>query len=90
MGGGRIELTESDLIAALLEARGEPGNADGALTMREIVQQTQWGERRLQLKLEEMKRAGRIEVVRVEREALDGRLVRVPGYRLRGEKCGDS
>lgn len=82
-----IELTEQDLIEAVLEAQAARAEgAEGALTMRELIKQTGWGERRVQLRLDELKCGGRLDVVRVNREALDGRMVRVPAYRLRGTK----
>lgn len=80
----RIELTEQDLIEAVLQAQADQGPA-GALTIRDLVKRTGRTDTTIRTKLHELREAGRLEVLQVRRATLDGRVQPVPAYRL---KCG--
>lgn len=79
----RVEITTSELIDALRAAtgNGEEGPAD-AFTRNEIKAMTHWGFPRITDHLTALKQQGLLDVVWVNRERLDGRVVKVPGYRF--------
>lgn len=80
----RIDITESELIAAILAA--EPGGTidlrHGA-TSGELADLLGWSRGRTLQRLAAMKHAGQIEAVRVQRETLDDRLTLVAAYKLK-------
>ena len=83
--GERIELTEQDLIEAILQAQaqGASGPAAGALTLRELQTQTGWGYDRVRMRMRQVHMEGRLESIRVMTTTIDGRMSTVPAYRLR-------
>jgi DNA-binding transcriptional regulator PaaX len=84
VGGERIELTEQDLIEAILTAQAAAAGGDaGALTIRELVERTGLSTDRVRTKLHGLQNAGRLEVCRVLRMTLDERTQLVPAYRLK-------
>jgi hypothetical protein len=87
----RIELTEGDLVQAILEAQQDlPNGETGALTVLDLVDQTKRGPDFVRRGLRALQREDRLQVVKVWRTSLDGRTYPAPGYKLRGERCGDS
>ena len=77
----RFVLTETDLIEALLQAQEHAGGR-GALTVAEIVAQTGLSREIVLVRLRRIKAERGLVCVRVRREALDGRWMVVPAYRL--------
>lgn len=78
------EITAADLLTALMEATARDDPQAG-LTTAEICERTGWPQKRTLARLNELRRAGRLEVVTVLRESLDGRQTARPAYRLRGD-----
>jgi hypothetical protein len=82
----RIELTERDLIEALLAAQvGNDGDQSGAMTVWQMEQETGRSKNWIRTKLRLLYEAGRVECVRVPRTMLDGRKSSAPAYRLKVE-----
>ena len=79
----RIELSERDLIEAVLAAQPQDTPTGGALTMRELIGQTGLSDKRLRDRLHQLQDEGRLDVRVLLKRSLDGKLVRVPGYRLK-------
>lgn len=79
----RVELTEQDLIEALLAAQPHDTPAEGALTVREIMQETGWSEKRVRAQLHQLDSEGRLEVRRVCKRVLTGAMSPLPAYRLK-------
>lgn len=80
----RIELTERDLIEALLAAQvGSDGDQSGAMTVWQMEQATGRSKNWIRAKLRLLYEAGRVEVVRVPGKMLDGRKYTQPAYRLK-------
>ena len=77
----RIELTEVDLIEALLAAQQNQDDG-GALTVADIVDQTGLSREAVRKRLHLLEMEQRLTVTRVARKCLDGLVRRVPGYRL--------
>lgn len=77
-----MEFTESDLINALEAARITNTNAAGALTMHELRATTGRSLTVLRRQLWELKTAGRLEVVRVMTERIDGVMTGTTAYRI--------
>jgi len=83
--GERIELTERDIIEALLAAQvGTNGGSSGAMTVWDLAQTTGRSPNWVRAKLRVLYEAGRVEVVRVSRTMMDGRPSTSPAYRLTG------
>lgn len=76
-----VEITEAEILEALRESFGDSGPAD-AFTRAEIAEAMGWGVDRTSSQLTRIKRRGQLEVVKVQRETLDCRMVTVPGYRF--------
>ena len=62
-----------------------PGD-EGLRTAGEIAETKGWGRKRVLDALHRAQRAGRLEVVTVQRMTLTGRLAPVPAYRVLAEK----
>lgn len=78
-------MTRTDeLVDALVEAMGTPTTTpDGFFTVRELARESGRREERVRRALQVLADEGRLEVQRVRRHALDGRLGVVPAYRVR-------
>ncbi|HET8771057.1 MAG TPA: hypothetical protein VFM71_08735 [Gemmatimonadaceae bacterium] len=76
-------ITTAEILEALSRAGG-PTDAEAAdaHTSAEIRAAMGWSPSTFSLEMKRLKAAGKLEVVKVRREALDGRLARVVGYRL--------
>lgn len=72
-----------ELIAALTEAMQAGGAGPEAMTSNELIAASGVAREPLLGGLRALQRAGRLEVVKVVRRDLSGRMMRVPGYRLR-------
>lgn len=82
----RVTITESELLDELRAAtRTLPSNPEGAFTFSELREAMGISILALTRKLRALKAAGKMECVRVVREALDGRAAQVPAYRLIGK-----
>lgn len=79
----RIELSEQDLIEAVLAAQDQNTPTGGALTMRDLMRETGLSAKALRLRLWQLKDAGRLEVRRVNVPTLDERSQHVPAYKLK-------
>lgn len=79
--GSRMKVTTDDLLDALREALGGP--SEEGSTVHEICAATGWGPTKVRAELGNLHRAGRIEVVRVKRPVLDGRIQSIPAYRIK-------
>lgn len=73
-----------DLAAFFKELEAAPKDESGAMTTQEIMAATGRSMPDVQALLGRAKAAGRLKVVKVPREALDGAYRRVPGYILEG------
>lgn len=81
-----VTISTSELLDALQEATGDSGPTD-ALTFLELKELIGWGRDRISTHLNKLKASGRLQVVFVKRERLDGNTVKVPAYRfVRGKK----
>ncbi len=78
----RVTVSESELLEALKTATDAHMNPDDAYTVVEICEATSCGREVTCRKLNRLKTANLIEVVSLRREALDGRMRVVPGYRF--------
>ena len=88
--GVDTDLTENDLIRALLEAQGEEDNPEGALTTKEMVRRLGWSQYQVYTTFDELIQSGHeIEVVRVRRRNRAGRISVVPAYRLKMADSGE-
>ena len=79
-------MTEGQLLEALRAAQltaAEDGQ-DGARTSAELREDLGWSKERVIVALKALKKAGQLDVVKVPREDLAGRVLRIPAYRLRG------
>jgi DNA-binding Lrp family transcriptional regulator len=83
--GERIELTELDLLEAVLAANAGP-DATGALSVYDLAEQTGHCENWVRARLRRLERAGRLEVLTVPGRRLDGHRCVTPVYRLKGER----
>lgn len=79
-------VTESDLLQAILEVRVEEKADDDALTMAEIAEKLAMSDKKARGVIKAMMSDGLVEVLYVQRETittpLTGRLYPKPGYRL--------
>lgn len=81
---GDLGIDAVELVAALEQALArQDGDDDGALTVRDLVQETGWTRTAILRGMRSLKEAGALEVIKVFREDLSGRVTRVPAYRLR-------
>lgn len=78
-----IAISTNEIFEALRAAAGQrPISPDDAFTMREIQAALGWSNVLATGHLLRLKAEGMIQPVRVVREALDGRMMHVPAYRL--------
>jgi hypothetical protein len=77
-----MKITESEILDALRAASAQIANPDDAFSVLELSRAVGWSRPRVQEHLLELKRTGRIELVRVTREALNGRIIPVTAYRF--------
>lgn len=75
-------ITEGELVEALLAALGEFEDSMDGVTVADLVRVTGKSADIVRCGLRELKASGRLESVKVRREDLAGRVLRVPGYRL--------
>lgn len=78
----RIELTEQDLIEAILAAQSAEGPS-GASTTAELAERTGMSLERVRARLHKLAGEGRLEVCHVLRRALDGKMQPLPAYRMK-------
>jgi DNA-binding transcriptional regulator PaaX len=76
-----VNVTTDDLMDALRAAMGD-GTGDGR-TVQEICEASGWGATKVRAELGRLHRAGRLEVVRVKRADLTGRMQSLPAYRMK-------
>ena len=79
-------MTEHDLLKAILESRREEEASDNALTIAEIAAELSMSDKKARKVIKELMSSGMVEVIYVQRETittpLTGRLYPKPGYRL--------
>ena len=76
-------ITTNELLDALHASRNWcPVRQDDAFTSSELVKATSWSLPTVKRHLHDMKASGGLEVVKVHREGLDGRVVTVSAYRF--------
>jgi hypothetical protein len=75
-------MTAADILAELEELTRSASTPDGFYTNKELAAVLGIGKVAMAKRLELAKRAGRLEVVFVQREAIDGRPLRSPAYRV--------
>lgn len=79
-----MRITESELLEALRDASRRSGADDsGALTSHELADALGVSHVTVLVYLKRVKRAGQLEVVRINREGVDGRVSPVTGYRVK-------
>jgi hypothetical protein len=81
-----MEFTERELIDALEQARLDEANADGALTMNELREQTGRGVEALRRELWSQMHAGRLDVIRIKRQRIDGVWTGTTAYRIKTDE----
>jgi hypothetical protein len=81
-------MEEHILLAAVLEARLENADDDGAMTVKEIAKETNLSIARTRLFLADLQEEDKIDVVWTKRPTittpLTGTMLRVPGYVFKG------
>jgi predicted ArsR family transcriptional regulator len=83
-------VTESELLRALQAAlSAAPEGATGAMTTRELCEALDLYPEKVRRGLRALSAQGRLEIVRVKRQGLDGRMSYRPAYRLREVKEND-
>ncbi len=80
-----MKVTTDDLLDALKQALAKPEHGD-ASTVADIVAATGQHEKRVRDGLRLVMAEGRLEVVKVFRPAIDGRMAKVAGYRIKGKR----
>lgn len=75
-------MTHEEIIAQLQALVAEADDPDGYYTMGELSDMANVGRASIRARLKIAKKLGRLATTRAQREALDGRLVRVPVYRI--------
>lgn len=76
------KFTTNDILEAISAAVTVSADPDGAATKNEIVAASGLSEGMVTQRLMGLKREGRLEVVRVKREAIDGNMRSAPAYRV--------
>ncbi len=72
-------INENEVLEAISEAMIPKG--DDAVTVSELVHQSGKPERVLRNIIRRLLRSGQVEVIKVHRYSMDGKLCKVPGYR---------
>lgn len=80
----QVEITEDDLVAAVLAAY-EPDDDSIGMTTRELIAKTGRCNKSVLQQLRRLKDAGRLEVAQRRDESIDGRVIRVPVYVLKNK-----
>jgi len=81
-----IQITENEILDALRAAvRTAKPDDRGAMRIEDICRATGWGTKFTHRQVREQIAAGMIEVVRIDHQSIDGRVVRVPAYRFKGK-----
>lgn len=83
MGLPVISVTESELIEALRQASAAAPDPDGAVVTQDIVRAMGKGERFVRTILRDLIAQGVVEMVKVRRPAIDGRVIPQPAYRVK-------
>jgi hypothetical protein len=73
---------DAAIIAELEQLTRTGQTADGFYTTKELADLLGVGKVAMARRLDLAKQAGRLEVVRVKRESLDGRMMTSPAYRI--------
>lgn len=77
-------MTENELIEALRSAMaGGDAGPDDAHTVMEMCELTGHGQMFIRKHLKLLLNSGRAEMVRVNRQSIDGRIQRLPAYRIK-------
>lgn len=77
------DVTQDDLLQALVEALAQPAEGDGGRTALEIQEQTGWSPIRVRTSLKRLARRGRLQVRKAPRLNIAGSYSTVPVYSLR-------
>ena len=77
-----MKISQDDLLGALREALEKPSAVDGS-TVAELTVAMQCAEGKVRQTLKVLAAQGRLDVLRVRRPSLDGRLMLVPAYRIK-------
>lgn len=75
-------MNESDILRELESAIAAAGNPEGAYTTQELGEALGLGEEAVRRRLKALKRAGRLEVLTVRRENINGVMDHRPAYRI--------
>ena len=86
---GEVEVTEDELVAAVLAAF-MPTEDSAGVTTAELVDATGKSNKWILSQLRQLRKSGRLDVVRRTSETIDGRLTKVPAYILKNESKADS
>jgi len=78
----RITVTESELAEAIRESLAVEANPDDAFTLVELQQMLGFAHMKTRATLKQLRAAGRLEVVKKRSEAIDGRTIFIPAYRV--------
>ena len=81
-------MTAAELIAELETLLATSADPEGYLTVDEYGELMGLGRVAVQKRLKVAHNAGRLECVRVKRQAIDGRMMHTPAYRILPEHAG--
>jgi hypothetical protein len=77
-----MRVTQDDLLDALRAALTKPANSDGA-TVQDLTLAMGCSEGKARKALKGLAQQGRLEVLKVYRPSLDGRMFSIPAYRIK-------
>ena len=80
-GAVELDITEGQLLEALQRAV-TPDNPEGAMTIEDLRGQLGWSYGRIRRELHRLKDEGKLDVLRVSRPDLTGRMLPRPAYRF--------
>ena len=73
----------NDILDALMARAGEDIDSNGAITRKEMMKETGMSRTAVMRRLAELKDEGRLTVIYVKEERVDGQMGKVPAYKLR-------
>ncbi len=79
----KLTITENELVEALRSAMGPDEGPTDARTVQEMAATIGRAERFVRDNVRKLIAEGRVELVRVKRPAIDGRIQSLPAYRIR-------
>jgi len=83
-----MNISTAELLDALRSAGGDSAvDLDGSFSTTELMEAMRWSRPAALQNLKQLKRDGALEIVRIRREAVDGRVMLMAGYRILKKKA---